>query len=57
MENSYENVNSHEIAYRKSENFLENENIKHNILLDKYLNNLNYSIVDVNNNNFDYEFK
>ncbi len=58
MENSYENDNSHEITYRKNENFYENENIsKQNIFLDKYLNNLNHSIIDVNNNNFDFEFK
>jgi hypothetical protein len=58
MENSYKNGISSEIIYRKSENFLENENItKHNILLDKYLNNLNHSIVDLNKNNFDFEFK
>lgn len=58
ISNSYENDNSHEIICRKSENFFENESItKHNILLDKYLNNLNHSIVDVNNNNFDFEFK
>ncbi len=58
ISNSYENDNSHEIICRKSENFFENESItKHNILLDKYLSNLNHSIVDVNNNNFDFEFK
>jgi len=57
MSNSYENNNSHDIIYRKTENFFENENIaKHNILLDKYLNNLNNSISDINSNNFYFEF-
>lgn len=58
MESSCENENCHDITYRKSENIFENENIaKNNNLLDKYLNNLNNSIIDVNNNYFDFEFK
>jgi len=58
MENSYENDNSHEITSRKYENFYENENIsKYKIFVDKYLINLNHSIADINNNNFDFEFK